>query len=94
MLKPRQFRSGLLLVLTLPAQLMAQAAAEYALRSAGSAAAAGAPAVDSGAYIAGCSVNSTLFTCLNHSYPRGTIVVAALLFVFILRWFSGFSRVR
>jgi len=62
----------------------AQAAAEYALQSSRSAASASG----AGATIGGCRVDSTLLTCLSHSYPKTTIIVIALLALMILRWLA------
>ena len=67
----------------------AQAAAEYALRSAGSAVSTGANAT-----IGGCRVDSALFTCLGQSYPKTTVVVIILLTLMILRWLTRAYRSR
>ena len=58
-----------------------QAAVEYSLKSSGSAVSA------SGAHatIGACRVDSTLLTCLSHSYPKTTIIVIGLLAVMIMR---------
>jgi len=67
----------------------AQAAAEYALKSSGSA----VSGVANGS-IGGCRVDSALFTCLSRSYPKTTIVVIALLTLMILRWLTRAYRAR
>jgi hypothetical protein len=67
-----------------------QAAVEYALKSGGSAvSASGADAT-----IGGCTVDSTVMTCLGRSYPMTTILVIALLTLMILRWLTRAYRVR
>lgn len=65
----------------LPIKLVAQAAAEYGLKSAGSAiSSSSAPS------IAGCKFDSNLLTCLTDSYPRTSTVVAVAAGMFLLRW--------
>ena len=58
-----------------------QAAVEYALKSAGSAASASG----AGAAIGVCRVDSALLKCLSRSYPKTTIIVIGLLTVLIWR---------
>ncbi len=59
-----------------------QAAAEYALQSSrGAVSAAGEDAS-----IGGCTIGSTLLTCLSRSYPRTTILVVGLLAVIVWLW--------
>ena len=60
-----------------------QAAGEYALKSS-----EGAVSASGTGTIGGCRVDSTLLTCLSHSYPKTTIVVIGLLAVLILRWLT------
>ena len=67
-----------------PGVLRAQAALEYALRS-GQA----ATATSDTSSIAGCKVDSGLFSCLTHNYPRATIAVAVVLSILVLRWIAG-----
>jgi hypothetical protein len=85
----RLLRFVVLPLLAVPGVLRAQAAVEYALKSAGSAgAASGASA------IAGCKVDSALLSCLSHSYPRTTTVVAVLICLMIVRWLAIHARYR
>lgn len=79
----RPFRFVVVPLLVLPVVLRGQAAVEYALKSAGSAAAAGG-----GSAIAGCQVNSTLLSCLGHSYPRTAILIGVVIGLLILRWLA------
>lgn len=83
---PPVFRLVTFFVFAIPINLLAQAAVEYAARSAGSAILA------KGSFaIAGCPVDSALLTCLNHSYPRATILVGSAVCVFAL-WLLGGAR--
>ena len=75
---------------TLPVNLLAQAALEYGLTSAGSAVAAGGGS----AMIAGCRVDSALLTCLNHFYPGTTILIMVAVCLIIIRWLAGRARYR
>jgi hypothetical protein len=65
----------------------AQAAAEYALKSAGSAVAG-----NGGSAIAGCRVDSTLLPCLSRSYPRATTMTAVVISVLFWRWLTARGR--
>jgi hypothetical protein len=76
-------------LLAVPGVLRAQAAVEYALKSAGSAVAA-----SGGSAIAGCKVDSTLLSCISHSYPRTTIVAVVVATLLFLRWLAGGARFR
>ena len=69
------------LLFCLPQNLAAQAAAEYGLKSAGSAISGSAATT-----IAGCRFDSSLISCLGNSYPRASIVVALVAGILILRW--------
>jgi hypothetical protein len=70
--------------------LLAQAAVEYGLLSGGR-----APSASGGfAAIAGCRVDSSLLTCLNHSYPETTILVAAVICLILVTRLSRRSRHR
>ncbi len=73
---------GLLAALACATVGYSQAAAEYALRSSGSAASAG------GAHIGGCKLDSTVVTCLSRAYPKATIIVVVLLTLLTLRWLA------
>lgn len=85
MLKPlRLVRFLALPFFALPITLGAQAAVEYAMKSAGSAVSASGSAA-----IAGCKVDSVLLTCLSHSYPRTMIFAAVVICVIIMRWLFG-----
>jgi lambda repressor-like predicted transcriptional regulator len=70
-------------LLAIPVVLRGQAAVEYALKSAGS-----AMAPSGGSAIAGCKVDSTLLSCLGHSYPRTTILIGVVIGLLILRWLA------
>ena len=84
-LKRVRFAATALLVS--PLTLLGQAAVEYALRSGQSI------PVDS-ATIAGCRVDSALFTCLGHAYPRTALLVAAAIFLVFVRWLTGVTGYR
>jgi hypothetical protein len=84
----KQVRFAAAAVLVSPLILRGQAAAEYALKSAQSL------SVDGSATIAGCPVNTTLLTCLHHSYPRTTLLAVAVLCLVIVRWLTGFVTYR
>jgi hypothetical protein len=86
---PRLLRFVVLPLLAVPGVLRAQAAVEYALKSAGSAVAA-----SGGSAIAGCKVDSTLPSCLSHAYPRTTMVVVVVAALLFLRWLAGGARFR
>jgi hypothetical protein len=67
-----------------------QAAVEYALKSSGSAvSASGADAA-----IGVCRVDSTLLTCLSHSYPKTTIIVIVLLALMVMRYLTRAHSAR
>lgn len=67
-----------------------QAAVEYALKSSGGAVgAAGANAA-----IGSCRVDSTLLTCLSHTYRKTTIIVIGLLVIMILRKLTRMHAAR
>ena len=67
-----------------------QAAVEYALKSSGSAvSASGADAT-----IGVCRVDSTLLTCLSHSYPKTTIIVIVLLALMLMRQLTKVHAAR
>lgn len=83
----RQLCPAALSLFAVPVFLRAQAAVEYAVKSAGSAAFANGGS--SGSSIAGCYVDSNLLSCLSHSYPRTTIVAAVLICLFVIRWLAG-----
>jgi hypothetical protein len=86
----RLFQFVALPLFALPVTLLAQAAVEYGMRSAG-----GAVSGDSGfATIAGCKVDSALLTCLNHSYPGTMLFIAVVIGLIMLRWLSGRARYR
>jgi len=68
----------------IPITLRAQAAVEYGLKTAGSALSSGG-----GTAIAGCNVDSTLLTCLSHSYPQTAIILAVVICLLIARWLYG-----
>ena len=84
------------LILTIPAALACaatacgQAAAEYAMKSSGSALSAGGGHGSIGA----CRVDATLLTCLSHSYPKTTIAVIALVALVIMRQLTRAQAVR
>jgi len=67
----------------IPVVLRAQAAVEYAVKSA-----SGAVAANAGSSIAGCKVDAALLSCLDHSYPRMMIVIAVVVCVLIVRWLA------
>jgi hypothetical protein len=67
-----------------------QAAAEYALKSSAGALSANGTA----AGIGGCKVDTTVLTCLSHSYPKSTIVVIALVVLLIMRRLSRAHAAR
>jgi hypothetical protein len=73
--------------LALPAVLRAQAMTEYAVQSSGSAVAG-----SSGYSFAGCELDSSLASCLNHSYPRTTLCVAVVAGLLIIGWLWGRFR--
>jgi hypothetical protein len=73
--------------LVLPVVLRAQAMTEYAIQSGGAATAQGG-----GWSVAGCKLDSTVLSCLNHSYPRTTIGVAVVAGLLIIGWLSGRFR--
>jgi hypothetical protein len=81
----RLVRLGTLTVFALPVNLLAQAVVEYALKSAGSAVSA-----SSGPAFAGCTMNSSLLTCLSDTYPRAMIACEVVIGLFILRWLAGY----
>jgi hypothetical protein len=88
-LPPKPVRFAITALLASPLTLPGQAAVEYALRSANSV------SLDSSATIAGCPVDSALLTCLNHAYPRATLLVAgAAIFFIIVRWLTGSASYR
>jgi glucose uptake protein GlcU len=67
-----------------------QAAVEYALKSSGSAvSASGAPAT-----IGGCLVDAKLLTCLNHSYPKTTVIVIGLVALMVIRQLTRVHAAR
>ena len=82
----RLFQFVALPFFTLPITVLAQAALEYGLTSAGGAVAASGGS----AMIAGCSS----LTCLNHSYPGTTILIMVAICLIIIRWLSGPARYR
>ena len=75
------FRFVALPLIALPADLLAQAAVEYALKSGGSTVSSG-----SASKIAGCKVDSDLLMCLSQSYPRMSILSAVVILLLIARW--------
>jgi hypothetical protein len=91
MIKPllRPSRFVPLPIFALPITLFGQAAVEYALKSAQSAVNAGGNSV-----IAGCRVDSTLLTCLRHSYPRTTLLTVIVICLLILRWLASYTGYR
>jgi len=92
MIKPplRLFQFVALPLFAIPAVLLAQAAAEYALKAAQSPVSASRRVS-----VAGCQVDSDLLTCLSHSYPRTTVIVLVVVFLLVVRSFyagAGYSR--
>jgi hypothetical protein len=81
---PFLVRFAALYIFALPIALLAQAAVEYALKSAGSAA-----AVSSNATVAGCRMDSAVLTCLSHVYPQTTILIVVVVCLLIVRWLAG-----
>jgi hypothetical protein len=81
----RLFQFVALPLFALPLTLLAQAAVEYGLRSAGSA----VSATGGVAMIAGCRVDSALLTCLNHSYPATMLLIAGVICLIMARWLFG-----
>ena len=86
---PRLLRFAVLYIFALPITLLAQAAVEYALKSAGS-----APPVSSNATVAGCRMDSAVLTCLSHVYPQTTILIVVVVCLLIVRWLAGHARHR
>ena len=78
-----------LTLFVLPIGLFAQAIVEYALKSASS-----TLSQATGYGIAGCYVDSALFTCLGRQYPRTAILVVGVLGLLILSWLAGLARNR
>jgi hypothetical protein len=76
--------------LALPAAACAQAAAEYALKSSGSALAKGAGQQ----YIAGCSVDTGLPECLGRTYPWTTLVLILVVAFLVVRSLVNSFRQR
>jgi hypothetical protein len=89
MMTLRRLRFVALPFVAVPGILRAQAAVEYALKSAGSAVAA-----SGGSAVAGCKVDSALLSCLSHSYPRTTIPVAVVICLLIVRWLAVHAEYR
>ena len=85
----RLLRFLVLQLLIVPIVLRAQAATEYALKSAGSAVTGSGSSA-----IAGCKTDSSLLSCLTHCYPRTTIVVAVVTCLLIVRWLAGVARYK
>jgi hypothetical protein len=69
----RLLRFAALYLFALPIALLAQAAVEYALKSAGSVSASGGNAT-----VAGCRMDSALLTCISHAYPQTTILIVVV----------------
>ena len=86
---PRLLRFAVLYIFALPITLLAQAAVEYALKSAGS-----ATGVSGNATLAGCRMDSALQTCLSHAYPQTTILIVVVFCLLIVRWLAGHARYR
>ena len=82
--QPGLLRFAALCLFALPTTLLAQAAVEYALKSAGS-----ATAVSGNATLAGCRMDSALPTCLSHAYPQTTILIVVVVCLLIIRWLAG-----
>ncbi len=85
----RLLRFVLLPLLAVPVVLRAQAAVEYAVKSAG-----GAVAASGGSGIAGCKVDSALLSCLSHFYPRTMMLAAVVICLLIVRWLAGHTGYR
>ena len=82
-------RFAALYVFALPITLLAQAAVEYALKSAGS-----ASAVSGNATLAGCRMDSALLMCLSNAYPQTTILVVVVVCLLVVRWLAGHAGYR
>ena len=86
---PFLVRFAALYLFALPMTLLAQAAVEYALKSAES-----ATGVSGNATLAGCRMDSALLTCLRHAYPQTTILIVVVVCLLIVRWLAGHARYR
>lgn len=85
----RRLRFAALTLFALPIPLLAQAAVEYGLRLGGSAVPAPGDST-----IAGCNPDAALLKCLNHAYPRETILAAVVICLIIIGWLAGRRRRR
>jgi hypothetical protein len=88
MMKLRFRRLGFVVLLLsgMRVPLLAQAAAEYALKTAGGLSSGGSSS------IGGCVVDAALVTCLSHAYPRAAIVGAVGAGLLMLRLLAGGRR--